>query len=60
MKQPIDSKHIMFYKAAEHMKHIVAGCTTLAPSEYINRHNKVAGYIHWMICKLMGLQVTHK
>jgi hypothetical protein len=43
MKQPIDSKHTMFYKAAEHMKHIVAGCTTLAPSEYINRHNKVAG-----------------
>jgi hypothetical protein len=40
------------------MKHIVAGCTTLMPSEYTNRHNKVAGYIHWVICKHMGLQVT--
>jgi hypothetical protein len=50
----------MCYKAAEDIKHIVAGCTTLMPSEYINRHNKVAGYIHWMICKHMGLQVTDK
>ena len=30
----------------EHVKHIVAGCTTLAPSEYANRHSKVAGHIH--------------
>jgi len=60
MKQPSGSKHRIWYKAAEHMKHIVAGCTALAPSEYTNRHNKVAGYIHWMMCKHMGLQVTDK
>lgn len=28
-------------------------------SDYTNRHNKVTGYIHWTICKYMGLQV-HK
>ena len=50
----------MCYKAEEHIKHIVAGCITLAPSEYTNRHKKVAGYIHWAICKHMGLQVTVK
>jgi len=33
---------------------------TLAPSEYTNRHNKVVGYIHWMVCKHMALQVTDK
>ena len=43
----------MCYKA-EHIEHTVAGCTTLAPSEYTNRHNKMAGYIHWMICKRRG------
>ena len=48
----------MCYKAEEHIKHIVAGCTTIAPSEYNYRHNMVAGYIHWTICKHMGLQVT--
>jgi hypothetical protein len=50
----------MCYKAEEHIKHIVARSTTLVLCEYINRHNKVAGYIHWMICKCMGLQVTDK
>jgi hypothetical protein len=59
MKQPVDGKSKMCYKA-EQMKHIVARCTTLVPSEYTNSHNKVAGYIHWMICKHMGLQVTDK
>ena len=45
---------------AEHKKHNVAGCTTFAPSEYTNRHTKVAGYIHWKVCELMGLQVTDR
>jgi len=57
MKLPMDGKFRMCYKEEEHMKHIVAGCTTFGPSEYTNRHNKVASYIHW-ICKHMGLQVT--
>ena len=57
MEQPTDSKCSTCYKA-EHIKHIVAGCTTLVPSEHIHRHNKVGGYIHWMICKHIGLQVT--
>ena len=57
MKQQADSKWRSCYKA-EHVKHIVLGCTTLTPSEYTYRHNKVAGYIHWTIRKLMGLQVT--
>jgi hypothetical protein len=42
------------------MKHTDAGCTTLAPSEYTNRINKVAGYIHWLIRKHVGIQVTDK
>jgi len=50
----------MCYKAEVHTKHSVAGCTTLVPSEYTIRHNTVAGYIHWRICKRMGLQVTDK
>ena len=60
MKQPNDSKCRMCYKAGEHIKHIVALCTTFVPSEYNNRHNKVDGYFHWMICKHMRLQVTDK
>ena len=42
----------------EHIKHTVVGCTTLASSEYTNRHDKVAGYNHWTTCKHIELQVT--
>ena len=31
---------------------------TLVPSENSNRLNKVAGYVHWLIHKHMGLQFT--
>jgi hypothetical protein len=50
----------MCYKAEERIKHIVAGFTTLAPSKYTSRHNKVAGYIQWEMCKHVGLHVTDK
>ena len=59
MKQPPDSKCRLCCKA-EHIQHFVAGCTTLAPSEDTNRHNKVAGYIHWTVGKRVGLQVTDR
>jgi hemoglobin-like flavoprotein len=36
------------------------GCTTLVSSEYIDGHNKVAGYIHRIAFKHMALQVTDK
>jgi hypothetical protein len=60
MKQPIDSKCKVCYKADEHTKHNVAWCTTLVPSEYTIRYNKVAGYINWKICKCTEFQVTDK
>jgi hypothetical protein len=44
----------------EHIKHIVVECTTIARSAYTDRHNKLAGYIYWAICKCKGLQVTDK
>jgi len=55
MNQSTDSKCRICYKADEHIKGIVVGFTTIAPSECTNRHNRVAGYIHWTICKHMGL-----
>ena len=57
MKQPIDSKCRICYKAEEHIKQIVVGCTTHAPSEYTNRHRKVAGCIHWMNVNLWGYRL---
>ena len=44
----------------ETIDHIVAGCSRLAPTEYLERHNKVAKYIHWCICKDVGAPVCQK
>jgi hypothetical protein len=60
MMQQTDSECRMCYKADENMTHSCVGCTIHAPSEYTNRHFKVAGYIHWTIRNLMGLQTTDK
>jgi hypothetical protein len=50
----------MCSKAEEHIKHIVVGCTAFALSEYTNRHNTAAAYIHQTIRKHTRLQVTDK
>jgi hypothetical protein len=50
----------MCHKAEQHIKCITAVYVTLVPFEYTNRLNKVAGYVHWTICKHIGLQVTDK
>ena len=36
----------------------MSGCPTLAKSEYIVRHNKVAQYIHHRLCQHYGISVT--
>jgi len=35
----------------ETVDHLVSGCPELAKTEYIQRHNKAAAYLHWTICK---------
>ncbi|CAH3124751.1 unnamed protein product, partial [Porites lobata] len=40
--------------------HITSGCPELAKSVYIQRHNKVASYIHWNICKDYNIKVGDK
>ena len=36
--------------------HLISGYPTLAPNEYLNKHNRVAQYLHWKICKHYGAQ----
>lgn len=44
----------------ETIGHILSGCTTLAATEYTHRHNRVASYIHWTMCKELGNEVATK
>ena len=47
-------------KEVETTFHILAGCDTLAKKEYLERHNNVARYLHFEICKRYGLQTESK
>ena len=38
-------------KHAETIDHLVSGCPILAPTEYLNRHDRLGQYIHWCLCK---------
>ena len=42
-------------KFNETVAHIVSGCPELAQGVYLSRHNAVAGYIHWKLCKRENL-----
>ena len=55
--QQIDSKCRMCADKEETIDHIVSGCEILAKTEYLERHNKAARYLHWNICKDLGIEV---
>ena len=38
-------------KHTETIDHVVSGCPLLAPTEYLNRNDRLSQYIHWCLCK---------
>ena len=40
----------------ETVDHLISDCPTLTPNECLNRHNRVAQYLHYKICKHYGAQ----
>ena len=60
IKDGTDPKCRMCNQYEETIDHIVSGCPTLAKTEYIQRHDKAAGYIHWKICKYFQLPTAEK
>ena len=39
----------------ETIDHIVSGCPVLTKSEFMQRHDQAASYMHWKVCKEFGL-----
>ena len=56
MKNGADPRCRICIQYEETIDHLISGCPTLAPNEYLNRHNRVAQYLHWNICKHYGAQ----
>ena len=46
-------------KHTETIDHLVSGCLLLAPTEYLNRHDRLDQYIHWCLYKNFGLPHEH-
>ena len=44
----------------ETIDHIAAGCPELAKTEHLHRHDKVAMYLHWYICKELNINKEEK
>ena len=44
----------------ESITHIVTACLILTKSQYRKRHDKVATYVHWYLCKKYDLQCSDK
>ena len=47
-------------KETETTFHLLAGCDVLAKKEYLDRHNNVARYVHYSLCKTFGFQTEKK
>ena len=46
-----DPKCRVYDKHTETIDHLVSGCPMLAPTEYLNRYDRLGQYIHWCLCK---------
>ena len=44
----------------ETIDHLIAGCSMIAATEYLKRHNQVARYVHWEVCKHFNITVADK
>ena len=48
-------------KFDESVDHIIAhSCLALAKTEYIQRHDNAASYIHWKVCQSYDIKTTEK
>ena len=44
----------------ESVDHVISGCPELAKTEYIQRHDNTASYIHWKVCQSYDIKTNDK
>ena len=57
--QSTTSKCRLCKERDETISHIVSGCSMLAGTQYLHRHNQVAKYLHWNILRDIGVDTTN-
>ena len=56
MKVQNDGKCRFCDQQLETIDHLISQCPILAKHEYLKRHNRVAQYVHWQLCKFYKLE----
>ena len=51
LESSVNPKYRVCGKHTETIDHLVSGCPMLAPTEYLNWHDRLGQYIHWRLCK---------
>jgi hypothetical protein len=60
LKEETESKCSLCKQHEETIDHLTLGCPILANNEYLMRHDKVYTYLHYSICKTLGIETTEK
>ena len=50
----------MHREREETVDRIVSACPAIVNTEYLQRQNRVASFIHWILCKNFNLPHTEK
>ena len=48
------------HKHEETVDHIISGCPELAKTDYLEKHNKAAAYIHCKACQHYSIEVPQR
>jgi len=60
LKEETEGKCRLSKQHEETIDHLTSGCPILVKNEYLMRHDKVCTYLHYFICKALGIEITDK
>ena len=60
LKNGADPRCRLSTHSKETIDHKISGCPTIVNTEYLHRHDRVAKFIHWTLCKHYEIPTTEK
>ena len=56
LHEDVDGSCRLCHHCDETLDHLLSSCEVLAKTEYITRHNNVARYVHWCLCRAFDIE----
>ena len=57
---PVSPLCHLCHSCDETVDHLISSCSYIAQSQYKARHDQVASFVHWQLCKSVGFGVVNK